>query len=93
MIATAFDEDNAVLGPPQGMTEEEVYSLSVYVGNNQDGDPCVVSCWKPSKDELAEIQRTGRVWLMVMGKTMPPVVLEGFSPFAPMPDAKAETER
>jgi uncharacterized protein (DUF488 family) len=81
MTATAFDEDNAVLGPPEGMTEDDVFSLSVYQGVNDVGEPVVVSCWKPTKEELAEINRTGRVWLMVMGKTMPPVCLEGISPF------------
>lgn len=81
MTAAAFDEDNAVLGPPPGMGEEEVFSLSVFRGPNEDGQPVVVSCWKPTREELEEINRTGRVWLIVMGHTMPPVMLEGIKPF------------
>lgn len=80
MIATAFDEDNAVLGPPKGKSEEEVHSLSVHKGM-MGVSPVVISCWKPTKEELEEINRTGRVWLVVCGNTMPPVMVEGISPF------------
>lgn len=84
MIATAFDEDNFVLSAPEGTAEGDgVHCLSVYRGPMEGGIPVVVSCWKPTKDELAEITRTGRVWLTVMGTTMPPVAVSGFSPFPP----------
>lgn len=83
MIASAFDEDNFVLGPPPGVSDEVVHSLSVFRGVNAEGDPIVVSCWKATKDELAEINRTGRVWLVVMGQTMPPAYLDGINPFTP----------
>jgi hypothetical protein len=46
-----------------------------------DEMPVVISCWKVTQEELEEIQRTGRVWLMVYGVTMPPVVLCGVRPF------------
>ena len=82
MIATAFDEDNTVLGPPPGMTEDQVYSLSVFRGKDESGTPLVVSCWKPTADELAEIIKTGRVWLVIHGETMPPAYLSGISPFS-----------
>jgi hypothetical protein len=88
MIATAFDEDNCVLGPPPGMTEDQVYSLSVHRGATPDGLPVVVSCWKPTAEELAEIQRTGRVWLVIYGQTMPPVSVEGISPFGRVGDER-----
>lgn len=38
---------------------------------------CCVSCWKLDADELAEIQRTGVVWLSVMGPTHPPLFVGG----------------
>lgn len=81
MIATAFDEDNCVLGPPPGVSEDDVFSLSVYRGKTDHNQPVVVSCWKPTPEELAEINRTGRVWLMIFGESMPPAMLEGISPF------------
>ncbi len=89
MIATAFDEDNSVIGPPPGMTDEQVQYLSVYRGNAQFGNPVVISCWKPTAEEMAEIARTGRVWLIVMGQTMPPVMVSGITPFQPATPARA----
>lgn len=80
MIATAFTEENDVLGPPPGATEDEVHSLSVWrglVGNC----PCVISCWKPTAAEWEEMQRTGRVWVVVMGVSMPPIMPLGTNPF------------
>lgn len=76
MEATAFDEENGVLEPPRGVSESEVHSLSVF----RDGN-VVVSCWKPSAAELAEINKTGRIWLLLWGRTMPPALLMGTSPF------------
>lgn len=80
MIATAFDEENDVLDGPKGTTNEEVHPLSVWRGPMKDGTPIVVSCWKPTLEELEEIKRTGRVWIMVMGYTMPPILPLGINP-------------
>ncbi len=80
MVPTAFDEDNDVLGPPKGLTEDDVTSLSIHRGV-VNGHAVVVSCWKASKEELAEIARTGRVWLVVAGGTMYPAYLLGTNPF------------
>ncbi len=55
--------------------------LSVYRGQQANGVPVVISCWKLTQEELAEFQRTGRVWLTVMGTTMPPVALSALSPW------------
>lgn len=85
MEVCGFDEQNGVLGPPRGMTEEMVQSASVFRGRTDlhglDDVPCVVTCWKPTVEELAEIQRTGRVWLMLIGQSMPPALVSGVSPF------------
>ena len=81
MIATAFDEENMVLNAPDGMTADECHPLSVWRGLIENGTPCVISCWKPTVQELEEINRTGRVWLMVMGQTMPPICPVGNNPF------------
>jgi hypothetical protein len=81
MKPTAFDEETGVLDAPLGMSPDECEPLSVYRGNMQDGTPCVISCWKPTAEEIAEIQRTGRVWIIVMGQTMPPISPTGHYPF------------
>lgn len=81
MFATGFDESNCVLSKPQGFTDEECSCLSVHAGNQPNGLPVVISCWKLTQQELDEINRTGRVWLGVLGQTMPPCWLLGVSPF------------
>ena len=53
----------------------------VFRGQSEDGQPVVVSCFKMTAEELAEVNKTGRVWLIVYGHTMPPVILDGESPF------------
>lgn len=81
MIPSSFDESNEVLDKPPGMTYDECVALSVWRGESADGVPLVVSQWRPTREELAEINRTGRVWLTVLGVTMPPVAISGDSPF------------
>lgn len=81
MLPTSFNEENGVLDAPKGMSPDECEPLSVWRGPMDDGTPVVISCWKPTKEELEEIQRTGRVWIMVMGNTMPPILPVGLNPF------------
>jgi hypothetical protein len=85
MVPTSFDEENLVLDGPPDMSADECAMLSVWRGFLGDGNPVVISCWKPTKEELDEITRTGRVWLLVWGTTMPPVHLTGEKPFDPTP--------
>lgn len=79
MHPAAFDEDTGFLDAPPGC--QDVAPLSIWQGTNELGTPIVISCWKPDAAELLEIARTGRVWLVVMGRTMAPAQVEGFSPF------------
>ncbi len=81
MEPTSFDEENLVLGPPPGVSEEDCQSLSVH--RAEGPPPMVISCFKVTKEELETISRTGRVWLIVWGVTMPPVILTADSPFTP----------
>jgi hypothetical protein len=82
MEACGFEESNTVLGPPPGVSENECQSLQIHRMQLPDGSYVVVSCHKVTKEELNEINRTGRVWLMVWGITMPPVYLMGVSPWS-----------
>lgn len=86
MQAISFNESNACLGPPEGMTPEEVSALSIWRGemlfHGMDRPVMtVVSCYKLSKEELEEVNKTGKVWLAIMGPTMLPAALMGISPF------------
>jgi hypothetical protein len=69
------------------MTADQCEPLSVLCTRNADGFPVVISCWKIEVAELEEIFKTGRIWLTVIGDTMPPVWLEGRRPFDPVPGA------
>jgi hypothetical protein len=86
MIAASFDESNGYIGPPPDMTDEECSSLSVWRGDFEGPNgkiPHVISCWKVTAEELAEINRTDRIWLDVVGFTIQPVFLSGINPFQP----------
>ena len=76
-----FPESNNVLGAPGDMGIEECEPLSV-AHAFQDNHPLVISCWKLTREELDEVNRTGRVWLGIFGQTMPPAWVSGQRPFA-----------
>lgn len=86
MQFTDFPEANDVLKAAPG-TEDHVNDLPIFrqsFQQLQEGQmPCVVSCAKLSPEELAEVNRTGVVYLQVLGHTHPPVALHSISPFAP----------
>lgn len=81
MLPTTFEQVNKVFGKPDNMTDEECMSLPVYQGKYSDGWPCIISCWKFSKEDIEEIQRTGCIWLSITGNSMPPVSLYTENPF------------
>lgn len=81
MIPTSFPESNTWFDKPHDMTEEECGVLSVWKGNNTDGSPMIISCWKPTKEELEEIKRTGRIWVFHFGQFLQPHAIEGKNPF------------
>lgn len=65
--AVRFSGTNMVLKPPVG--SENVADLHTFTNGN-----CSVSCWELSPEELAEINRTGRVFVSILsGHTQPPV--------------------
>ncbi len=76
----SFDESNQVLSAPKGR-EDEVDALSVFVGEDANGEQICVSCWKLTAAELDEVNRTGRIWLGITGVTMPPAWISGSKPF------------
>jgi hypothetical protein len=80
MVPSSFDESNAVLSKPDAMPDDQCSCLSVLLTTNTVGTPVVLSCWKLTAEERDEILRTGRVWLTVVGETMPPVALDGIKP-------------
>jgi hypothetical protein len=62
-----FKGHNHVLKPPPD--SENVLPLPIFRNGR-----CCVSCWQFTKKELAEINRTGRVYVTVFsGNSQPPV--------------------
>jgi hypothetical protein len=85
-----FPQANDVLKPAKG-TEDSVTPLPIYrQGLSFEGgvryEPCVVSGWKLTPEEQAEVARTGMVYVQAFGQTHPPLSIWGSSPFAPQPN-------
>ena len=77
MQPKAFPEANRVLARPASMTAEECMSLQVH-----DTGEAFVSCWQPSEEDRERIAAGGAIWVWVVGRGHPPIVLETASPFA-----------
>lgn len=83
MIPIEFEHSNKNYTKPDSMTDEECQDLPVWEGNYQNGQHVIISCWQLSKEDIEEIQRTGVVWLHVVGYQQPPVCVEATNPFIP----------
>ncbi len=82
---TDFPESNSALLAPPG--SENVYDLPVH--RSEAG---VISCWRLTPEEIAEVARTGVVWLHVVGTTHPPLLVRGDRPFEPAPSSAPADE-
>lgn len=83
MEACNFPESNKLMGPPEGMTEDQCRTIFAYSGEMEDGNSVVITCFKPTKKELEDLQNGGRLWMIVLGNTMSPVKLTTVRPFLP----------
>lgn len=86
MLPVDFTGRNKIYTKPGGWTDEQCSDLPVWEGNAPIDDqgntaPTIISCWKLSKEDLEEIQRTGVIYLSVSGTGMPPVSLFTENPF------------
>ena len=84
MLPVSFPQKNFEFTKPEGMTDEQCMSLPVCVCELKIDDSGskamhVISCWQLSKEDLDEINRTGRIYLGVMGM-QPPVFLAAENP-------------
>lgn len=67
--AIPFEGANCILRAPPG-EEETCNDLHIFHNRRM-----VVSCWQLDAAELAEVARTGRVYLSVAGPTHPPLYI------------------
>ena len=82
MTPQDFAQSNENLSARVPIAGAGMEPLPIYRGIT-NGTELQISCWQLTSEELAEIQRTGRIWLLVFGQTHPVVHLAGESPFGP----------
>ena len=78
MNPTQHISNNGVLGAPPDWQPEHGYcqALPVTRAQTAEGLPVVVSFWRPSAEDLAQLAAGGLVALHVFGGAMPPVWVE-----------------
>jgi hypothetical protein len=82
MIATSFEESNHIMDTPDGVDPDFVQPLSTCFSVSMEWEaPVIVTCWKPTKEEIAEINKTGRIWITILGAGMQPIYPSGLNPF------------
>lgn len=81
MPAVDFPEANFTFAKPSDMTDEQCYPLQVWKGKDDSGFPVIISKWTLNAEDLAEIQKTGAIYLIITGQGMPPVSLHVETPF------------
>lgn len=74
MYPTTFHPLERTIAPPEGQ-HEEISGLRVVDGKTEDGQPILVSCWELTPEEKQRIAEDGKVYLVVMGRSQPPVLL------------------
>lgn len=79
MVPSSFPESNDV-AYKNIESEEDIQALSVLRAFSKNGDLVTISCWKVTEQELEEINRTKRVWVIILGKKVPPITIEGQRP-------------
>lgn len=81
MLPHSFPEQNFTFTKPKGWTNEQCSDLNVWRGNDTEGNPQIISYWKPSKEDLDALNNGGGIYLNICGSGMPPVSLQTENPF------------
>lgn len=71
MQPVSFEESNCVYENVGGISINDIEVSAAFQGHTNDGIPIVVTCWKMTKEELEEFQRTGRIWVLTLGHEIP----------------------
>ena len=97
MNAENFPEANDVLKAPPGVPGDRCYDLPIhrYTSPDGHGPGGIVSCWRPTKEDIKRIALGEPIYLHVEGKTHPPLLLTTenlFLPMEPTPSGLAEID-
>lgn len=65
-----FEGANVVYQAPKG--DDNCVDLETFADGQQ-----IISCWRLSEEELAEVARTGVVWVSVVGTVLIPLYVSG----------------
>lgn len=71
-----FAECNKLLTRPPTMTPDQCFDIHAYANGQH-----VVTAWRPTPEELVKINLGEPVWLIIWGRTMPPVCVTADRPF------------
>ena len=79
MIAVEFAEANAKFGPPSDMEESQVQTVAAYLGQikggSVDGSNVIITAWRPTEQELADLNAGKCVYISILSPTLPPHLL------------------
>ena len=82
MNPVAFQEANTTFGPPVGMDESQVAPIPAFVGviagGNLDGALLTVVAWKPTEEELKELNAGGSAFLSTINGLPPHYITTSF---------------
>lgn len=76
MDRTQHPSNNGVLGAPAGWDQDALPCGALPITRGSiDGQPAILSYWRPSAEEIVQLARGAAVCLCVLGSTMAPVAL------------------
>ncbi len=68
--------NNEVLGAPTGWRQSELPCGALPITRTDvDGKPAIISFWRPTAEELAQLNAGGTIALWVLRNAMPPISL------------------
>lgn len=82
MIPVKFDQANCAFGPPPDLAESQCRTIHGFIGEvangSVDGAKFIVTAWKPTPEELAELNAGGAVFLSFLGGLPPHLATTNF---------------
>ena len=78
MKPVEFEEQTSVLGPPQGITEEECGKLPVHMDIVQQ---VTISCWEPTEEEIQLLIKNKKLYVTLWQIPMCPIMVHVTNPF------------
>jgi hypothetical protein len=77
MNRTQHPSNNDVLAPPKGWDNSALAVSPLPITRTEiEGQPAIISFWRPTKDEIESLCRGALVALWTIGTNTPPVAIE-----------------